>query len=88
MNLFHIGEESARFRIAQVSGLRNTGYGVRSVYLRWQSAGFASKLRSLPLKFRFRCNSEIRRRISPLRLIDPEEIEIAQNCSACAGNDL
>jgi hypothetical protein len=70
------------------SGLRNTGYGVRSVYLRWQSAGFASKLRSLPLKFRFRCNSEIRRRISPLRLIDPEEIEIALNCSACAYTDL
>ena len=70
------------------SGLRNTGYGVRSVYLRRQNAGFASKLRSLPLKFRFRCNSEIRRRISPLRLIDPEEIEIALNCSARAYTDL
>jgi hypothetical protein len=44
--------------------------------------------RNVSLKFRFRCDSEIRRRISPLRLIDPEEIEIALNCSACAGNDL
>src|SRR6478672_13054670 len=44
--------------------------------------------RNVSLKFRFRCNSEIRRRISPLRLIDPEEIEIALNCSACAYTDL
>src|SRR4030095_231616 len=44
--------------------------------------------RNVSLKFRFRCDSEIRRRISPLRLIDPEEIEIALNCSASACNDL
>src|SRR4030095_3008221 len=44
--------------------------------------------RNVSLKFRFSCDSQIRRRISQLRMIDPEEIETAINSRACACTDL
>src|SRR4029450_5395999 len=43
--------------------------------------------RNVPLKSRFSCDPEVRCRISALRLIDTEEIEIALDRAACSRDD-
>src|SRR4029077_11992602 len=43
--------------------------------------------RNVSLKFRFCRDPDVRRRISPLRLINTEEIEISFNCTARACAD-
>src|SRR4029450_2317888 len=44
--------------------------------------------RNVPLESRLRRNSDVRRRISPLGLLNTEKIEIASDCTACACDNL